>query len=138
MTELQNDNWKVGVYLFGRRAHEIPDKEHADQKKLYVEYRLNAPIPVTKNVKKRELADPKRLQASLDEAFEKFKAGDSFDFSLGKWSYAARPVRARESCLSCHSDLFVLSKLGDRKYTYRPRRAGDSIGVLVYAVRKKG
>lgn len=138
VADLQNGQWKVGIYLIGRRAYENPSrKDKDDKKRLLVQYKLNDPLPITKNMKKRELADPKRLRDRADEAFEKFKEANSYDFSLGKWSYVARPVRARESCLKCHTDFFVTSKLGERRYTYRSRRVGDPIGVLVYAIGKK-
>jgi hypothetical protein len=40
--------------------------------------------------------------------------------------------------MKCHAGFFVTSKLGEKKYAYRSRRVGDPIGVLVYAVAKKG
>jgi len=138
VADLQNEQWKVGIYLIGRRAYENPSrKDKDDKKRLLVQYKLNDPLPITTNMKKRELAAPKRLRDRVDEAFEKFKEADSYDFSLGKWSHVARPVRARESCLKCHMDFFVTSKLGERRYTYRSRRVADPIGVLVYAIGKK-
>lgn len=137
VTKLQDGNWKVGIYLMGRRAYENPYKNLKDAKPLLVHYKLNGPVPVTANVKKRELASPKRLRARVDEAFEKFRDGDTYDFSLGKWTYVARPVRAREVCLKCHQDMFVTSKVGEKRYTYRRRHVGDTIGVLLYAFRKK-
>jgi hypothetical protein len=139
VNNLQNGQWKVGIYLIGRRAHQKSSNVGIDPEQgLLVEYRLNAPVLVTKNVKKRELANPKRLRDGVDEAFEKFKETDSYDFTQGKWSYVFRPVRARESCMQCHTGFFVTSKLGEKKYAYRSRRVGDPIGVLVYAVAKKG
>jgi hypothetical protein len=137
VNNLQNGQWKVGVYLFGRRAYQKPPKKDGDAKRgLLVQYRLNRPVLVTNNLKQKELASPGKLRDGLDEAFAKFKESDSHNFSLGKWSYVAKPVRARESCLKCHTDLFA-AKLGERKYAYRSRRVGDPIGVLVYAFGKK-
>lgn len=134
VTNLQAGRWKVGVYLFGRRAYErVLGKDEAGRKRLYVEHRLNRALPITKNTKRRHLADPKRLRDGVAEAFYRFKETDSYTFEAGKWSYVARPVKAIDSCLKCHTDLFVTIKPGEKKYAYRGRRAGDPIGVLVYA-----
>jgi len=138
VVHLQNGEWKVGIYLMGRRAYENPTiTDLNDEKRLLVQYKLNEPVPVTTNVKKRELPDPKRLRDGVDEAFERFRAADTYDFSLGKWAYVARPVRAQESCMKCHTDKFVTSKLSEKRYKYRNRRVGDTIGVLLYAFSKK-
>jgi len=137
VANLQNGEWKVGIFLIGRRGYEIPTVPASDHRNLLVQYKLNSPVPVTTNVKKRELADPKRLQDGVDEAFERFNTAETYDFSLGKWAYVARPVRAREVCMKCHQDMFVTAKLADKKYAYRSRRVGDTIGVLLYAFEKK-
>jgi hypothetical protein len=107
VANLQKGEWKVGIYLMGRRAYENPSRDLKDGKPLVVQYKLNEPVPVTTNVKKQELADAKGLRDGVDEAFEKFRAADTYDFSLGNWAYVARPVRARESCMKCHTDMFV-------------------------------
>jgi len=136
VANLQNGAWRVGIYLIGRRGYANPTRGLNDASHLLVHYKLNSPVPVTTNVKKSELANPKRLQGGADEAFERFNTSDTYDFSLGKWAYVARPVRARESCMKCHQDMFVTAKLGNKKYAYRSRRVGDTIGVLLYAFSK--
>ena len=88
-------------------------------------------------MKKGDFAEPKRLQEGVDEAFERFNAANTYEFSLGNWAYVARPVRALESCMKCHQDMFITSKLGNKKYAYRKRHVGDTIGVLLYAFDKK-
>ncbi len=138
VANLERGDWKVGIYLMGRRAYELPDIKNLNgPKQLTVQYKLNDPVPVTSNVKKSELYGPKRLRDGVDKAFERFREGDTFDFSIGEWSYVARPVRAGEACMKCHQDMFVTAKVGNKKYQYRNRRVGDAIGVLVYAFRKK-
>jgi len=137
VTNLQNADWKVGIYLIGRRAYEIPSpKEGNAGKRLTVYYHLNQPVPVTKNVKKRELPNPKRIKEHADAAFQRFTSTDTYGFSVGKWSYVARPLRAQETCLKCHTDFFLTSK-ENKVYAYRKRRVGDPIGLVIYAVRKE-
>lgn len=134
VTNLQEGRWKVGVYLFGRRAYErAVGKGEESRKQLYIEHRLNRPVPVTENTKRRDLAGPKRLRDGVNEAFYRFKEADSYTFASGRWTYVARPVKAIDSCLKCHTDFFLLSKSGEKPYSYRRRRAGDPVGVLVYA-----
>jgi hypothetical protein len=137
VNNLQSGQWKVAVYLFGRRGYQqAAQKDPHAEKGLIVQYKLNNPVPVTNNFKKGELARPRNLQDGVDEAFLQFATAESHEFSLGKWSYVARAVRARESCLKCHTDLFT-DELDSKKWAYRSRRVGDPIGVLVYAFSKK-
>lgn len=135
---LQAGRWKVGLYLIGRRAYEkLPGQDKEGKKRLSVQYRYNRALPLTKNTKGRELAHPKRLRAGVDEAFRRFGEGGGHTFTSGKWAYVARPVRADASCLKCHTDLFVTIKPGGQTYSYRGRRVGDPVGVLVYAFTRK-
>ena len=96
VTNLQNADWKVGIYLIGRRAYEIPSpKEGNAGKRLTVYYHLNQPVPVTKNVKKRELPDPKRIKEHADEAFQKFASTNTYDFSLWQMVLRSQAIKGQ-------------------------------------------
>lgn len=135
------DGWKVSLYLFGRRAQR---KEGGgdERPEFAVKYRLNRPLAVTGNVKARELPKAERLMKEVRRAFLEFQTPgseheNSYEFSIGKWSYVARPVRASsESCLKCHRDYVVAGKVGGDEYLFRRRRVGDANGVLVYGFAK--
>lgn len=136
----QND-WKVGLYLFGRKANR-KIKNGVEQKEFLIEYRFKQPVIITKNIKEREeLSNSNRMLKQVKEAFLLFQGDQenekSFEFKIGKWWYYAKPVRAvNQSCVQCHTDYVVLKKLDDGKYQFRQRKVGDVNGVLVYAFQK--
>lgn len=128
---LEASGWRAGLYLFGRRIEKRTD-EKTGKTKFYISNRTVSPMPLTKNVKPENLTPSARLQDEATNAFEAFQTADRYEFDNGKWAYVAKPVRARQSCLKCHTDYVMTSKIGERPYKYRKRQAGDAIGVLIY------
>jgi hypothetical protein len=137
----QKEGWKMGIYLFGRVANPKVVKG-VEQKTFSINYRLNPPLAGTTNVKSDKLPKTKKLLNEVKSAFIAFQTPNSenennYEFSIGKWSYVARPVRAvNESCIRCHTDYVVTEKLGDGKFTFRKRKIGDANGVIVYGFSK--
>jgi hypothetical protein len=137
----QKEGWKMGIYLFGRVANPKVVKG-VEQKTFSINYRLNPPLAGTTNVKSGKLPKTKNLLKEVKSAFIAFQTPNSenennYEFSIGKWSYVARPVRAvNESCLKCHTDYVITEKLGDGKFTFRKRKVGDANGVIVYGFSK--
>ena len=134
----ESSGWDVGIYLFGRKV--IPRTGTQDPNKFDIKYRLFDPIRVTNKEKDPDFRDSKSIADPIKQAFVEFqKTGSPNEnevrFDVGRWSYVARPVRAaNQSCVECHKDNpVVLDRLGDGKFTIRPRRVGDANGVLVYA-----
>src|SRR5215475_12485147 len=89
-----------------------------------------------------ELPEPSKMWDDARKALLEFEKRDQYDFSFGNWSVAARPIRANESCLKCHtSDVGTLPgqidleaamrKLGGAALT--PPKVGDALGVAMYA-----
>lgn len=138
VTDFQNDGWKVGLYLFGRRANEITiTKNGKSGKSLRILNKLNNPLPVTEKLKVKNLTSPQKLLEQVKIAFLEFQKKDSYEFDLGKKSFIARPVRAaNETCLGCHTDFLITEIVAKGTYKYRPRKIGDTIGVLVYSFEK--
>jgi hypothetical protein len=137
----QNDGWKTSLYLFGRKAN--PKLVNGKEQKVFeIKYNLHEAITVTKNVKQPDLPKADTLLKDVKSAFIAFQTPNSenennYEFSVGKWSYVARPVRAvNESCIRCHTDYVVTEKLGDGKFTFRKRKIGDANGVIVYGFSK--
>jgi hypothetical protein len=65
------------------------------------------------------------------KAMLEFEKRDQYDFSFGKWSVAARPIRAKEACLKCHTgEGFTAPGLA-------PPKVGDALGVAMYAYGRK-
>jgi hypothetical protein len=136
-----NEGWQGSIYLFGRIANPkvINGKEQAS---FSINYRLNKPLAMTKNIKQTDLPKAEKLLKKVKSAFIAFQTPNSenennYEFSLGKWSYVAKPVRAvNESCIRCHTDYVITEKLGDGKFTFRKRKVGDANGVIVYGFSK--
>ncbi|MGI8639845.1 MAG: c-type heme family protein [Pyrinomonadaceae bacterium] len=133
----EKEGWKVGLYLFGRRATpKIVDGK--EQKEFSINYRLNKPLPITRELNEKQLPKAEKLLKEVKAAFLDFQTPNSpneneYEFSIGKWSYVAKPVRAvNQSCLKCHTDYVMTEKIGDGKYKFRKRQVGDANGVVVY------
>jgi hypothetical protein len=135
--DFERNGWKVSLYLFGRRATPI-DAAEKDLKEFKIDYRLNSPLLVTKNLKITQVASAAKLQNEVKMAFDNFQNSnssnnESYEFSVGKWSYVAKPVRAvDESCIKCHTDYVAIPQSGKNEYQFRRRQVGDANGVLVY------
>jgi hypothetical protein len=129
---LQKGGWQTGLYLYGRRA--VP-KSIANPKEFEFIYLNNPAIAITRGLERKQLAEPDKLLKEVKVAFDSFANQDSYEFEQNKWSYVARPVRARQSCLQCHTDFGLGEKDNEENYLYRPK-VGDAIGVVVYAFAK--
>ena len=142
VADFEKDGWKVSLYLFGRRAtQKIVDGK--EQKEFSINYRLNKPLPITRDLRGKQLPNAKKLLKEVKAAFLEFQTPNSpnennYEFSIGKWSYVARPVRAvNQSCLKCHTDYVITEKIEDDKYKFRKRQVGDANGVIVCGFTKK-
>lgn len=137
LTSLNKDGWKVGLYLFGRVSTLKESKGNATPK-FRINYRLNEPLPITSNLKIKQLPGASKLLKEVKAAFIEFQTPNSprennYEFTIGKWSYVARPVRAvNESCIRCHTDYVITEKLPDGQYRFKKRAIGDANGVVVY------
>lgn len=141
VTDFEKEGWKVNLYLFGRRA--MPKSaDSKESKKFSIEYRLNKPLPVTKGLKAEGLPKAEKLLKEVKTAFLEFQNPNSpnensYEFNIGEWAYVAKPVRAvNQSCLKCHTDYVIISKLENNQYKFRRRQVGDTNGVLVYGFSK--
>jgi hypothetical protein len=82
-------------------------------------------------IEQLELPEPLKIWDDAQKAMREFEKKDQYDFSFGKWSVAARPIRAKESCLKCHT--------GNARNApgLTPPKAGDALGVAMYAYARK-
>lgn len=137
----EKDGWKVGLYLFGRRA--MPDgKDENPLDKFKIRYRINSPVPITWGMKEKELPKAKKLIKEVKAAFIAFQSpsGENearYQFTQGDWTYIAKPVRAvNQSCIRCHTDYVITEKLDDKRFRFRKRAVGDVNGIIVYGFSK--
>ena len=140
LADLEKEGWKVGLYLYGRVAN--PKETKDGTPKFVVNYRLNEPLPITAKLKTKQLPGTLKLMKEVKAAFIEFQTPNSprennYEFTIGKWSYVARPVRAvNQSCLKCHTDHVITEKLPNGKLRFRKRSIGDANGVIVYGFSK--
>jgi hypothetical protein len=141
ISELERDGWQVGFYLAGRRVLE-PKPE---RRLPYGGYRgfggpilISPQIRLDRPIEQIELPEAGDLWNHAQKAMLSFDSKDQYDFSFGKWSMAARPIRAKESCLKCHNNV----KYGDvvpisHAPSPTPVKVGDALGIAIYAYARK-
>lgn len=141
LADFQSGGWKVFLYLYGKKANQrVVDGK--TKKDFVINYRINQPVTITKSLEKKDLPTGESLLKDVKEAFLAFQTPNAqnennYEFSSGKWSYVARPVRAaNESCVKCHTDYVVTEKLKNNQFKFRKRQIGDVNGVLVYGFAK--
>ncbi|HMB30048.1 MAG TPA: hypothetical protein VKS99_18195, partial [Blastocatellia bacterium] len=101
-----------------------------------------------KMLEQLELPTRQEIRDDARKAMMEFEKRDQYDFSFRKWSVAARPIRAKEACLKCHSgdvatlpgqiDLeAAMRKTGAAAPAPTPPKVGDALGVAMYAYARK-
>jgi hypothetical protein len=154
ISELEKGGWQVAFYLVGRRIlgtrldtlPGIPISAHDSRD-------INGPIAITpstifderdhgtgqivanssvisnwrKTLKQLDLPELTEIWDDARKAMLVFEKRDQYDFSYRKWSIAARPIRAKEACLKCHTGEAPLA----------PPKVGDALGVAMYAYARK-
>jgi hypothetical protein len=142
VADIEKGGWRAALYLFGRRSTPKGKKGH-ELEKFDIRYRLNRPLTITADLKRGQVPSGKKLIGEVKEAFLGFQTPGSpnennYEFTIGDWSYFAKPVRAANaSCIQCHTDYVITEKLGEDKYKFRKRAVGDVNGVLVYGFARK-
>jgi hypothetical protein len=141
VAKLEKEGWLTGIYLFGKRA---TPRENAKEpmSKFDIRYRVKRPVPVSAGLKESNLPGSKKIIREVKDAFMRFQSATDapvdMRFQKGDWTFVAKPVRAvNESCVTCHADYVVTTKLDNGKFQFRKRQVGDVNGVIVYGFSKK-
>jgi dipeptidyl aminopeptidase/acylaminoacyl peptidase len=112
--KLEREGWKVALYLVGRGVLSSESEPSS----------MNIPVFITGEDQKAGLPTPSELLEPAREAFRATHWRSGYDFKIGQWFVAARPVRAsQQRCLSCHH------RWSNPK---RWLRLGDALGVVMY------
>jgi hypothetical protein len=98
-------------------------------------------LNLEKMIEQFELPEPMSIWDDAQKAMLEFEKRDQYDFSSGKWSIAARPIRAKEACLKCHTgDPATTRGLPRGVYLdgltapkLAPPKVGGALGVAMYA-----
>ena len=84
-----------------------------------------------KMIEQLKLPEPLNIWDDARKAMLEFEKRDQYDFSFRKWNIAARPIRAKEACLKCHTGD------GPTAPGLTPPKVGDALGVAMYAYARK-
>lgn len=98
-----------------------------------------------KLIEQFELPEPMSIWDDARRAMLAFEKSDQYDFSFGKWDIAARPIRAKEACLKCHTGDPAATQGALRRIYLdgggapglEPPKVGDALGVAMYAYARK-
>src|SRR5262245_35866262 len=141
ISELEKGGWQVAFYLAGRRI--LGTKPDLTKPMLRIDGQdhpiINGPIAITspvifnriRMIEQFDLPEPQKLWDDAQKAMLEFEKKDQYGFSFGKWSVAARPIRAKEACLKCHTGPVTTAP------STTPPKVGDALGVAMYAYARK-
>jgi len=145
VSELEREGWQVSFYLAGRRI--VDSKPESSQQEPGNKYNqhpvINGPLPITKNVAREDLPNANELRDHAKKALLAFDTRNQYEFSVQKWSFTGRPIRADEMCLRCHNPNPppVAGTVMHLPYApapgNRPVNIGDALGVAIYAYARK-
>lgn len=135
IAELEKDGWTVSFYLVGRSVLGAKPDQSLWEKtagNYYSRKPINNPILLTKDAKIDDLPKPLELWEQTRKAMTAFSGTDQYDFPVGKWQVAARPVRAsQQACLQCHSQRAETID-GQGKVVSQGLKVGDPLGAVLY------
>jgi hypothetical protein len=147
--DLECDGWQVAFYLAGRRVLG-PDHIKIGDHTIGIRT-IDGPISFTaphhhdsdKLTEMLKLPKHQQLKDHVKSAMVEFDKTDRYDFAIGKWMFAARPIRAQENCLKCHiSSGMALeywrtvnpNHTRDKAPGEPPLKVGDPLGAAIYAI----
>jgi hypothetical protein len=142
VSDLHKGGWQVGFYLVGRKV--TGEQPQAETWKVHPQHGFSAapikgPMEITGNLSEADLPEPKSLWAQSQQAMKFLARQEQYAFTSGKWSFSARPIRARAECLKCHvSDSVTKMRLftsENKLLSEGAIKTGDVLGVALYAYR---
>src|SRR5262249_4311616 len=149
ITEIERSGLKMVIYLASRFVLESTPDEARDEDRLFSHKPLVGPVTITNSSQKTDWPEALSLWKHTRTAMQYFDSKESayhYEFSVEGKDFIARPVRAQESCLKCHTPQayqaftkYDVSSNGARlrelsvSNQVRQLKIGDPIGVLLYA-----
>jgi len=132
IASLELSGLQVGFYLCGGSPHYTPTNPEG----ILAFDAIRGPVVITPIAANWELPESIKVWRETKNALLSFKEKSQYEFTIENWKVAARPIRARESCLDCHRHkASILSS--DAPESYRRLKAGDVLGVAMYAYARK-
>jgi hypothetical protein len=136
VAEIEHSGMKMALYLASRKIL-TADPELLKASQLIQHAPLRGPVAITQSAQKTDWPDKSSLWKQSLKAMRDFdgdKSATQYEFSAEGKDFIARPVRAQESCLQCHTPQAYLN-LGHELNSgglIRQLSVGDPIGVLLY------
>jgi len=134
--EIEQSGLKMALYLASRRVLGTKEDVLQDQKRLLFHAPLRGPVALTRNSQNTDWPEDLSLWKEAQKAMEDFdrdKVTSHYELSAGDKNFIARPVRAQESCLRCHTPQTYQSIVSNNDGVAHQFSVGDPIGVLLYA-----
>ena len=138
IAEIEQSGLKMALYLASRKVLGSPPDESQEQEGFRFHAPIRGPVALTRNARKTDWPEDLSLWKQAQKVMQDFdndKAISHFEFSVGDKDFIARPVRAQEACLRCHTPQ-VYRGAGSNNSVTRQLSVGDPIGVLLYAYTK--
>jgi len=149
IAEIEQSGMKMVIYLASRFVLESGPDESQDKDRMFSHAPILGPVALTQSSQKTGWPEALSLWKQTRKAMQNFGGKESayhYEFSVGAKDFIARPVRAQELCLKCHTPQAYKAYL---KYAVNSNGAllrelsvsdqvrqfsvGDPIGVLLYA-----
>lgn len=135
--EIERSGLKMVLYLASRRIL-VNEPDESERYRPALHASLRGPVGLTQGSQKTDWPETASLWKQARKAMQGFdgdKSASQYEFSAEGKDFIARPVRAQESCLQCHTPQAYQNPGQDLNSDGSIRRlsVGDPIGVLLYA-----
>jgi hypothetical protein len=135
VAEIERSGMKMALYLASRNILGTESDESGNNR-LALHAPLRGPVGLTQGSQKTDWPEMSSLWKQARKAIQDFdadKSASQYQFSAEGKDFIARPVRAQESCLKCHTPHTYLNYTPNSNGATRQLSVGDPIGVLLYA-----
>ncbi len=136
IAEIEQSDLKMTLYLASRRVL-ITEPDEAEREKRFMLHKpFRGPVGITRSAQKSDWPEALSLWKQSQKAMQDFDSNKSvsqYEFIAGDINFTARPVRAQESCLKCHTPEVYQREGSNNGAAVRQLSVGDPIGVLIYA-----
>jgi len=134
VAEIEQSGLMMVLYLASRNI--LGPEQYDDDRSLVSHAHLRGPVALTKSWPKTDWPKKSSLWKQARKAMQDFdidKSASQYEFSAEGKNFIARPVRAQESCLKCHTPETYPNNTPNSDGLTRRLGVGDPIGVLLYA-----
>ena len=135
VVEIERSGLKMALYLASRRIL-VTEPDEPQNNHIMLHAPLRGPVALTQGSQKTDWPEMASLWKQARNAMKDFdgdKFASQYEFSAEGKDFIARPVRAQESCLECHTPYTYLNYTPNSNGATRQLSVGDPIGVLLYA-----